>query len=75
MGWDVIVSSEQDPLRSTYDMHVLVKVPLAFVADLSRENVQHEIVEYVRRRLHEFVDAEFARSKLNEERIPLCLKP
>ncbi len=64
MDWDVIIGSRNDDMRNTFDMLIEVKVPLEVVASLRSQNVQHAVVDYVAKRLHEYVEQEFSTKRL-----------
>jgi hypothetical protein len=64
IDWDILVRASPDEFRQTHDVQITVKVPYEQVYLMSRENVQHEMVEYIARRLHEFVANEFRQKRL-----------
>jgi hypothetical protein len=64
-SWDVDVSSRRDLFARCVDLRIVVKIPDEVVQSMVvRESAQHEIVEYVSRRLHEYVRTEFEHRRL-----------
>lgn len=68
--WDVIVRSSIGDYGNVYNLHLRVSIPCEQIASLvSRgKSAQHEIVDYVSRRLHEFIEREFSQLRLPDHR-------
>lgn len=69
MNWDIEVGSETDWVRRTHDLLLRVKIPDNVIADLHGSRMQHQLVDYVAKRLHEFIESEFS-----TKRLPAMLK-
>jgi hypothetical protein len=60
--WDIAIRSQRNDLLRTTDIVIAVCVADELMCDVAGD--QHAIVDHIARRLHEYLDKEFAEKRL-----------